>query len=146
MNITTGFRARRLALSLTIRQLSEKSGLSPYIIRRCEEGEFEEVSICRVMALADALGISLTKGCGLFRYTGRQRPRDHAPRNILENYMAYQDLTLQGMAVILGVSVQTASIQCGKPQPSEKYVKRLALEERMPYPAFVEMYGAMQCA
>ena len=147
MSYTTGFRARRLALNWTMQQLSEKSGLSPYIIRRCEEGEFDEISIFRIMALAETLGISVEDGCGLAHQTeGRQRPRSHAPRNILENYMAHRDLTLQGMAILLGVSVQTASIQCAKEQPSEKYIEYLADEEGMSCTSFIEMFGAMQCA
>ena len=147
MSYTTGFRARRLSSGLTIQQLSEKSGLSPYIIRHCEEGEFDEISLCRIITLADALGISLEEGCRLARYTGsRQRPRSHAPRNVLENYMACHDLTLQGMAILLGVSVQTACVQCGKDDPSEKYVFRLAQAEGMTYDDFFNMYSAMKCA
>lgn len=147
MSFTTGFRARRLSSGLTIQQLSEKSGLSPYIIRRCEEGEFDEISLCRIITLADTLGISLEDGCRLARYTGgRQRPRSHAPRNVLENYMACHDLTLQGMAVLLGVSVQTAAIQCSKDEPSVKYIWSLANAEGMTVSAFVTMYSAMKCA
>ena len=147
MSYTTGFRARRLSCGMTMDQLSEKSGLSPYIIRRCEEGEFDEISLCRVITLADSLGISLEEGCRLARYTGgRQRPRSHAPRNVLENYMACHDLTLQGMAILLGVSVQTASIQCSKDEPLVKYIWSLANAEGMTVSAFVTMYSAMKCA
>lgn len=147
MTAVNGFRARRMSHGLTIQQVAAYSGVSPYIIHRCEEGDFEQVSMYRLIALADTLGISLSEGCRVRQVPGsRQRPRRQEPRNILENYMVHWELTLQGMAVILDVSVQTVSVQCGKADPAMKYIRRLAEEEGMSVHAFVEFYSTTQCA
>ena len=143
----TGFRARRLALGWTIRQTAERSGVSPYIIRCCEEGNFFHISMHRLLALSSSLGISVGEACCICTSFGsRRRPRRHPPRNILENYMAYWDLTLEGLALILGVSTQTASIQCAREHPAMKYVHLLAEEENMTVDSFLTMYGALNIA
>lgn len=149
MNTTpcSGFRTRRLALGWTIQQTSQLSSVSPYIIRCCEAGDFHQVSMHRLLRLSACLGISLDEGCRMRIPTGiRQRPFRHAPRNILESYMAYRELTLQGLALILGVSAQTASIQCGLPHPATKYIRLLAEEEDMTVDSFVTMYGNLNIA
>lgn len=149
MNTTpcSGFRTRRLALGWTIQQTSQLSSVSPYIIRCCEEGDLSHVSMHRLIALSACLGISLDEGCRMRIPTGtRQRPRRHEPRNILENYMTYWELTLEGLALILGVSAQTASIQCGLPHPAMKYIRLLAEEENMTADSFLTMYGNLNIA
>ena len=140
MSTINGFRARRLSRAMTMQQLSDCTGLSLYIIRRCEEGEIERIALRKLLALADALGISIEEGCRLRETKGdRQLPCRHQPRNVLENYMTYWDLTLQGMAMSLDVSVQTVSIQCGKDKPALKYICRLAEEEGVSVLQFEEM-------
>ena len=141
-----GFRIRRLSLGMTIQQLSRESGLSPHIIRCCEEGDLSHVSLHRVIGLASALDISLSDGGSLQQLSCRRRPRPQPPRNVLEQYMAYWDLTLEGMAIILGVSLQTVSNQCRKVTPDRKYICRLAEEEGMGEQDFLTMYGALDCA
>ena len=144
MSAVNGFRRQRLSRGLTMRQVSDLSGVSPYIIRCCEDGDVENISLNRLLALSSALGLSLSEACRIREAPGRrQRPRRREPRNILENYMAYWELTVQSMALILNVSPQTVSVQCGKHTPAPKYVKRLAEEENMPVCSFVEMYGGM---
>lgn len=147
MSLVNGFRARRLALGLTMQELSDLSGLSLYLIRRCEEGSAERVTLANLLTLANSLGISIEEGCRLRESRGGRRlPLRHEPRNLLEAYMAHWELTLEGLAMILDVSVQTASIQCSKPTPSPKYVRRLAEEENMTVPQFETFYRALQCA
>ncbi|MGM9606863.1 MAG: helix-turn-helix domain-containing protein [Oscillospiraceae bacterium] len=134
--------ARRLSRGLTMQQLAEESGVSAYIIRCCEEGNVENITLSRLLALSSALGISLSEGLRVREAPGiRRRPRRREPRNILENYMAYWELTIQGMAVILDVSPQTVSVQCGKKDPALKYVRRLAEEEGLPVSTFLKLYG-----
>lgn len=143
----TGFRTRRLALGWTIQQTSKLSGVSPYIIRTCEEGGFSRVSMHRLVALSSCLRITVDEGCRKDNYSGgRQRPRRHSPRNILENYMAYWELTLEGLALILDVSTQTASVQCAKEHPAMKYIHLLAEEENMTVDSFLTMYGNLKIA
>lgn len=145
--LCTGFRTRRLALGWTIQQTSALSGVSPYIIRCCEEGNFFHISMHRLLTLSSCLGISVGEGCCIAPPSGnRQRPRRHPPRNVLENYMAYWDLTLEGLALILDVSTQTASIQCAKENPAMKYIGLLAEEENMTVDSFLTMYGALNIA
>ena len=147
MSLINGFRAQRLALGLTMQELSDLSGLSLYLIRRCEDGQAERVTLSHLLTLSAALGISIEEGCRLREARGnRQLPLRHEPRNLLESYMAHWDLTLEGLAMILNVSVQTASIQCSKAVPSPKYIRRLAEEENMTVPQFESMYRALQCA
>lgn len=143
----TGFRTRRLALGWTIQQTSKLSGVSPYIIRCCEAGNFFHISMHRLVALSACLGISVDEGCRMGSPSGnRQRPRRHSPRNILENYMAYWELTLEGLALILDVSTQTASVQCAKEHPAMKYIHLLAEEENMTVDSFLTMYGNLKIA
>ena len=147
MTAINGFRARRLECGLSIQQLADLSHLSPYTIRQCERGVLDQITLCRLLTLADTLGISLFEGCRVRLDPGaRQRPRRHAPRNILECYMDHWGLTLQGLALILDVSVQTASVQCAKPSPAAKYIQCLAAEEGLSVPAFLEFYQALACA
>ena len=147
MSIVNGFRARRLALGLTMQELSDQSGLSLYLIRRCEDGQTERITLSNLLTLSFSLGITIEEGCRLREIRGDRRlPLRHGPRNLLEVYMAHWDLTLEGLAVILDVSVQTASIQCSKTSPSPKYIRRLAEEENMTVPQFVAMYQALHCA
>lgn len=147
MSIVNGFRAQRLSRGLTMQQLSDLSGLSLYLIRRCEEGSADRVTLANLLALSNTLDISIEEGCRLREIRGDRRlPLRHDPRNLLEAYMAHWDLTLEGLAMILDVSVQTASIQCSKPTPSPKYVRRLAEEENMTVPQFEAMYHALLCA
>ncbi|MGM9607420.1 MAG: helix-turn-helix domain-containing protein [Oscillospiraceae bacterium] len=144
MSTVNGFRHQRLSRGLTMQQMSDLSGVSAYIIRCCEEGNVENITLSRLLALSSALGISLSEGLRVRETPGiRQRPRRREPRNILENYMSYWELTTQGMAVILDVSPQTVSVQCGKSSPALKYVKRLAEEENMTVGSFIHMYGNM---
>lgn len=144
MNTVNGFRHQRLSRGLTMQQVAQLSGVSAYIIRCCEDGDVENITLSRLLVLSSALGISVSEGLRVRETPGlRRRPRRREPRNILENYMAYWELTIQGMAVILNVSPQTVSVQCGKISPAPKYVKRLTEEENMPVHSFVEMYGNM---
>lgn len=143
--ITNGFRAARLACGWSIRQLSEKSGVSPYIIRCCEEGDVDHVALYRLLALTDALGLYPTIALRPAA-VARQRPRKHPPRNILESYMAYWELTLEGLALILNVSAQTVSVQCAKEHPAMKYIRLLAEEENMTVDSFLLMYGNLNIA
>ncbi len=139
-----GFRARRLALGLTMEETAEKSGLSPYIIRCCEEGDVGKVARYRLLALCKALDLSPSQGCEVLEFPGhRKRPRKTAPRNILERYMAHHERTLPGMALRMEGSPQTGSGQCAKRTPSPKYIQRLAEEEDMPLLTFERMYGAL---
>ncbi len=139
-----GFRARRLALGLTMEETAKKSGLSPYTIRCCEEGDAEQIALYRLLALCKTLDITPDKGCKVMEFPGhRQRPRKREPRNILERYMACKELTLQAMAVLLDVSPQTVSVQCAKRSPAPKYVQRLAEEEDMPLLTFERLYSAL---
>lgn len=143
----TGFRTRRLALGWTIQQTSKLSSVSPYIIRCCEAGNFLHISMHRLVALSTCLGITVDEGCRKDNYSGgRQRPRRHSPRNILENYMAYWELTLEGLALILDVSTQTASVQCAREHPAMKYIHLLAEEENMTVDSFLTMYGNLKIA
>lgn len=143
----TGFRARRLTLGWTINQTSELSGISPYIIRCCEDGNLGHITMDRIITLAACLGISVDEACRMRTPSGgRQRPRRHVPRNILENYMAYWELTLEGLAMILDVSAQTVSIQCSKESPAMKYIRLLAEEEHMTVDSFLLMYGNLNIA
>ena len=147
MTTVNGFRARRLECALSIQQLADLSHLSPYIIRQCERGEVEQITLRRLLSLADTLGISLSEGCRMHSAPGsRQRPRRHAPRNVLECYMDHWGLTLHGLALILDVSVQTASIQCAKQVPDAKYIQCLAVEDGLSVPDFLEFYRALACA
>lgn len=147
MSTVTGFRARRLALGLTMQELSDLCGLSLYLIRRCEDGQAEHTTLAKLLTLSNALGITIEEGCRLREVRGDRRlPLRHEPRNLLEAYMAHWELTLEGLSVILNVSVQTASIQCSKPTPAPKYIRRLAEEEDMTVPQFESFYRALQCA
>ena len=147
MTVTTGFRSHRLDRGLTVQQLSSHSGISPYIIRHCEEGDFGQVSLYRMLALADTLGISLSEGCRAGQISGaRRRPRQQEPRNILECYLLHRALTLRELSEILGVSVQTVSVQCGKNSPSMKYIRRLAEEDGLSIQAFITCYSTARCA
>lgn len=141
MSAVNGFRARRLSRGLTMQQLAEESGVSAYTVRCCEEGKTERISLDRLLTLTEALELTLSEACRVRETTGtRQRPRRREPRNVLENYMARWDLTVQGLAVILDVSAQTVSVQCGKKDPSLKYVRRLAEEEGLPVGTFLKLY------
>lgn len=149
MSVVNGFRAQRLSRGLTRQKLSDLSGLSLYLIRRCEEGQTERTTLANLLTLSNTLGITIKEGCRLREIRGdRHLPLRHEPRNLLEAYMAHWDLTLEGLAVILDVdvSVQTASIQCSKPIPAPKYIRRLAEEENMTVPQFEAMYRALQYA
>ena len=144
MNMTTGFRARRLMLGLTMDRLSRECGLSLYIIRRCEEGEFDSLSMDSILTLAHALDLSVSEGCALITCPGdRQRPRRCASGNPIESYMLHHGLTLRGMALLLNVSVQTVNKQCSLPTPAPRYIKALADSECMSVGDFQLMYGAL---
>lgn len=147
MRTMNGFRSARLRRNLTIRELSDLCGISTATIRHCEAGTLEAISLDRVAALASALDISIAEGCRVYEFAGpRQLPLRHPPRNILEAYMAFWDLTVQSLAFMLDVSPQTVSVQCGKKVPSLKYVKQLAEMEEVPVTEFIERYGeGMSC-
>lgn len=142
MSTVNGFRRRRLSRGLTIRETAQLSGLSPYLIRRCEEGRPEDLPLSRLLALSSALGISISEGCRPAEPLGPRRlPRRHEPRNILERYMAYRELTVQSLAILLDVSPQTVSVQCGRDLPAMKYIRRLADAEDLSVAEFMEMFG-----
>ena len=141
MSRINGFQAQRLNRNLTIQETAQLSGVSAYTIRCCEEGRLENISMERLISLTRVLELSFAEACSFRESVGsRKRPRRREPRNVLENYMARWDLTVQGMAAILGVSAQTVSVQCGKEKPAMKYIKRLAEEENLPVSTFVKMY------
>lgn len=141
MNRIIGFRAHRLERNLTIQEVAEMSEVSLYTVRCCEEGRVDCISMEKLIALTETLEISFAEACSFREPVGpRKRPRRKEPHNVLEHYMARWNLTAQGMADLLGVSVQTVCIQCGKSTPAMKYVRRLAEAEGMPVETFLQMY------
>lgn len=141
MSLVSGFRSARLRRNLTIQELSHLSGVSVTTIRHCETGALDPVSLDRVAALASALDISIAEGCAFVDGGPRQLPLRHSPRNVLETYMAFWELTDQALAIILDVSVQTVSVQCARKMPSMKYIRMLAEHEEVSVQDFLTMYG-----
>ena len=147
MNRISGFRSARLRRNLTIQELSRIAGVSATTIRHCETGALDPISLDRVAALASALDITIAEGITFTAGGPRLLPSRHAPRNVLESYMDFWELTDRTLAILLDVSAQTVSVQCSREMPAMKYIRRLADHEEMSVRDFLTMYGeGMLCA
>lgn len=141
----SGFRIHRLRQNLTIQKTAEQSGLSVYAVRACEDGNVGGMSIEKVLALADALDITIDEGCRFYAWQiTKRRVHEKHTHGPLERYMDEKGLSAEGLADMLGVSVQTVSVQRRKPIPNTKYIEFLAKEEGVSVSEFLTRYKGVE--
>ena len=144
----TGVEFHRLKRRLSVFELARQSGIPPKTIHKMENGLSLTMSARSYIEVSKALGVTvdeLIQDYDESMLSDGDRPRCwqavKPPVNTIANYRLAENLSLQQLGNMLGVTREGARRICMRDSVSDKHIARLAEATGMTTRKFVSYYG-----